>query len=234
MISPILEIKNVTVGYDGRTVLKDCSFSARSGEITLILGHNGAGKTTLLNSIDGTLPIDAGHVAFKGRRTWDSTEFAYLPQRENVFLKKSLRENLNISLLGSFTSTFKETEKELIEFLDSYFPDLSGKLDDNVGTFSGGMMQMSALARVLLVPKASMLLLDEPTLGLTNSQGKLVMSILRNFAKHKDMGIILVEHNLDIALDVADHVLILKRGEIVFDEYPSRKLSLADIKQYYF
>ena len=234
MTRTLLDVENLSAGYDGRIVLADCSFRVMPEEIILILGHNGAGKSTLLKTINGSLSPSKGLIKINGREEWNKNEFAFLPQRNNVFLEKTLRENLNIGLLGSFTANSMKTDAYLVAFLNQNFPDLTNELDNMVGTFSGGMMQMTALARVLLTPNAQILLLDEPTLGLSGEQAKIVMKMLKNVAKFQGKTIILVEHNLDIALDIADHVLIIKRGNIVFDDYPSHKLDLADIKQFYF
>lgn len=222
----------VCAGYGSLEVLRGISMECRPGEVLLVIGHNGAGKTTLLRCLAGLLSPSSGQLTVDGGPS-SPHHVAFLTQKDNVFKGKSVVRNLRIGLTGHFRSASRLQTREIIDFLEANFPDLLPRMNSPVAELSGGQQQMTALARTLLSSR-DYLLLDEPTLGLSEQQAQKVLPTIRAVAKARGRGVVVVEHNLRLAVPYSDRVIVLRRGRITL-ECPAENISeLKDIRDYYF
>ena len=209
----ILKVEKVVSGYEHMQILHQLSLEVQEGQIVSLLGPNGAGKTTLLRVIFGILPLRQGKVYFKGEDISDIPPermprlgMCYVPQEENVFPSLTIQENLE---MGAFI--LKAGCKPRMEEIYKLFPDLSNRRKSRAGELSGGMRQMLAIGRALML-NPQMLLLDEPSSGLSPL---LVDIIFERIKKLNEAGvtIFLVEQNAQ-ALQCADRAYILEGGEM--------------------
>lgn len=212
----MLEISNVRAGYGAINVLWDVSLKVARGQLTTIIGPNGAGKTTLLRAISGVQPISAGSIRFSGndisRMRADlrvRAGICQVPEGRQVFAPMSVEDNLR---LGAYTRPGHEVEGEL-ERMYALFPVLKEKRHLLAGMLSGGQQQMLAMARALM-GKPSVLLLDEPSMGLAPL---LIQEIFRIVKSLRDQGItiFLVEQNAHAALAIADVGYVMETGSIL-------------------
>ena len=211
----MLTVKNLTSYYSNIKILKDLTFSLRKGKVTCLLGRNGAGKTTTLKSIMGLVDKTEGLISFNGETISGISPhhipkkgIGYVPQGRRLFSELTVEENLEIGLL-----TRKKGEVTKNNVL-TMFPKLNERLDQISGTLSGGEQQMLALARALCI-EPSLLLLDEPTEGLQPS----MISLIRNSVlelKKQGVSILLVEQRVDAILSIADEILVIENGSIIF------------------
>ena len=212
----MLSIQNLHAGYNGMQVLQGISLQVRAGEITAIIGPNGAGKSTLLKSIFNQCEIYSGKISFKGK---DITRFpthelilegiSYVPQGRLVFSNLTVRENLE---LGAFTIREKEVVNAALKEVFQKFPFLKERENDFAFALSGGQQQMLAIARALM-QNPQLLLLDEPSLGLSP---KAMKEIFEKIIKLKKEGIaiIIVEQNAKQAVKIASKTFVLEDGKI--------------------
>jgi branched-chain amino acid transport system ATP-binding protein len=218
----ILEMKEVYANYGPVAALIDVSLSVHKGEIVTFLGANGAGKTTTLNAIYGVMPIVRGEVILYGQRINGLTPeklpakgICYVPEGVKVFAPMTITDNL---LLGSFSRRGKERKKEMernFATVFALFPILKERRKRLAGTLSGGERQMLAIARGLM-SSPSLLLLDEPSLGLAPA---LITEVMRLIAELRDKGlsVLLVEQNARASLRVADRGYVMERGKIIIE-----------------
>lgn len=211
----MLNIKNVNQYYGGSHILRDVSLEAHLGKITVILGRNGVGKTTLLKSLMGLVPIKTGAIEFDGKPVHDATPYqraragiGFVPQGREIFARLSVEENLRMGLAYKPAST--PIPAELFEL----FPVLKQMLHRRGGDLSGGQQQQLAIARALAA-KPKLLVLDEPTEGIQPSIIKDIGRVIRMLADRGDMAILLVEQYYDFAQELADHYLVMERGEVI-------------------
>ncbi len=213
----MLEFRHVYTRYGPVECLKGISLKVNEGEIVALLGANGAGKTTVLKTISGLVRPAAGEVLFKGKDISRSLPEAivrlgisHVPEGRKIFQTLGVLENLE---LGAFTRKDKEGVKKDLENIFSLFPVLKQRRSQKAGTLSGGEQQMLAIGRALM-SRPSVLLLDEPSLGLAPL---LVSAIFRMIeAVHRQgMTILLVEQNAHMALKVASRAHVLEIGQIV-------------------
>jgi len=217
----MLEVVGLTARYGKVRALAETSLSLQAGSIVTVIGANGAGKSTLLNAIMGSLPVNghaAGTVRYQGRDVggWQverrvAAGLSLVPERRELFAAMSVEDNL---LLGGFRR-YRAREKGWQTSLDevyALFPRLHERRRQHAGTLSGGERQMLALGRALMA-KPSVLMLDEPSLGLAP---RVVREIFRIIARLRQTGaaILLVEQNARAALQVADYGYVLETGEV--------------------
>lgn len=209
----MLEAKGIRSGYRGVTVIKGLDLSV-GHEVFAILGANGAGKTTLLATLARLIPLMGGEVWFQGEdlshvASWVSAArgVGYVPQEKGVFPDLTVLENLYVgAMIGK-----RSREERLAEVID-LFPDLKARRNQPAGTLSGGESRMVACARALMQdPKV--LLLDEPTAGLSPLYVDNFFERIREIHQTRDVSIILAEQNATKALEVADRVMVLTLGE---------------------
>jgi branched-chain amino acid transport system ATP-binding protein len=213
-VSPLLEVRNLSVFYSGLQVLWDVSLSVNSGEIVTILGANGAGKTTLVQSIFGLIKDRQGQVFFGGTDITGIPAYdvvtrgiSLVPEKRELFPKMTVIENLE---LGGFPRPEKAAGYEEMFAL---FPILDERKDQLAGTLSGGEQQMLAIARALMA-RPSMLVLDEPSLGLSPLLVSTVLDAVGALNK-SGLSILLVEQNVQHALEISHRGYILENGRII-------------------
>ena len=211
----MLEVRGLNQFYGGSHILRDLSFEARLGEVTVVLGRNGVGKTTLLKSLMGVVPVKTGAVTLDGRDLARDQPYervragvGYVPQGREIFGRLTVEENLRMGLATRPGSA--AIPSELFEL----FPVLKQMLGRRGGDLSGGQQQQLAIARALAAgPK--LLMLDEPTEGIQPSIIKDIGRVIRMLADRKTMAIVLVEQYYDFAAGLADQYLVMERGQIV-------------------
>jgi branched-chain amino acid transport system ATP-binding protein len=208
-----MEISGLRSGYHGVTVLKDLDFTV-GNEVFAILGANGAGKTTLLATLARIIPLMSGTIRFQGQDISHLPPYetaargiGYVPQEQGVFPDLTVGENLRV---GAMIGT-RAREERLAEVFE-LFPDLTSMQRQLAGTLSGGESRMVACGRALMQdPKV--LLLDEPTAGLSPLYVDLFMGKIRQMHETRGVAIVLAEQNATKALEVADRVMVLNLGE---------------------
>jgi len=213
----LLEVKDITVHYFKVPAVRNINLQAEDGEIVALIGSNGAGKSTTLRAISGLKQPSTGEIAFKGRRIdklpphkINALGIAMVPEGRRVFPQMTVMENL---LLGAFLRRNKdEIHKDLDETIFRHFPRLKERTNQAAGTLSGGEQQMLAMGRALM-SSPKLLLLDEPSLGLSpimcGEIGKIILNI------HKEgRTVILVEQNARLALALAHHAYVIETGDI--------------------
>ena len=211
----ILQVDGLNQYYGGSHILRNLSFEAKLGEVTVILGRNGVGKTTLLKSLMGVVPVKAGTVKLDGADLTEATSYervkrgvGYVPQGREIFGRLTVEENLRVGLATKSGSTPIPSE------LFDLFPVLKQMINRRGGDLSGGQQQQLAIARALAAgPK--LLMLDEPTEGIQPSIIKDIGRVIRMLADRGTMAIVLVEQYYDFAAELADQYLVMERGEVV-------------------
>ncbi len=211
----MLNLEGINQYYGGSHILRDVSFDAAPGEVTVILGRNGVGKTTLLKSLMGLVPVKTGTIKLDGGDITQGTSYervrqgiGYVPQGREIFGRLTVEENLRMGL------AYKPARTPIPAELFELFPVLKAMLHRRGGDLSGGQQQQLAIARALAAgPK--LLVLDEPTEGIQPSIIKDIGRVIRMLADRKTMAIVLVEQYYDFAAELADQYLVMERGEIV-------------------
>src|ERR1700759_3622920 len=216
MAQTLLKVTGLKVAYGGIQAVKGIDFEVREGELVSLIGSNGAGKTTTMKAITGTLPFLGGDIEFlgksiKGRGAWDlvGEGLVMVPEGRGVFTRMTITENLQI---GAYIRKDKAEIAPDIERVFATFPRLKERAVQLAGTMSGGEQQMLAMGRALMA-RPRVLLLDEPSLGLAPL---LVRQIFRTLAELKASGVtmLLVEQDINLALDLADRAYVLRTGEV--------------------
>ena len=211
----MLKVENLTSYYSNIKILKNLSFNLKKGKVLCLLGRNGAGKTTTLKSLMGLVDKTEGKIIFNGEKISGISAhlipqkgIGYVPQGRRLFSELTVEENLEIGLL-----TRKKGENTKNNVL-TMFPRLRERLDQISGTLSGGEQQMLALARALCI-EPSLLLLDEPTEGLQPSMISLIRKSILELKK-QGVAILLVEQRVEAILSIADEILVIENGSIVY------------------
>ncbi|MCK4270149.1 MAG: ABC transporter ATP-binding protein [Methanogenium sp.] len=228
----MLDIKNLNVLYGNLQVLWDISLNVREGEIVTIIGSNGAGKSTLVETIFGLTNSDSGKIEFNGEnlleiRTNNIVQkgLALVPEKREIFSKMTVHDNL--ALGGYMTGE----DQENFDFIYEMFPILHERTEQLAGTLSGGEQQMLAIGRSLM-SKPKMLVLDEPSLGLSPI---LVSSVLETIKKLNEKGltVLLVEQNVFHALEISDRGYVIENGKIIIEGNSADLLHNEDVKTAY-
>ncbi|PSH63391.1 ABC transporter ATP-binding protein [Phyllobacterium brassicacearum] len=236
----LLSINNVEVIFNGVIlVLRGISLNARKGKITALLGANGAGKSTTLKAIAGLLRTDDGEIT-RGSVTYDGRDVTHTPPdrkvRDGVFLvmegrgiiqDMTIRDNLR---LGAFTRPGANVETE-IEEIYRFFPRLKER-KGLAGYLSGGEQQMLAIGRAMMA-KPRLIMMDEPSMGLSPLLVKEVFGIIRRLNRELGISILLVEQNANMALKISDYGYIMENGKIVLDGSAEELLQNEDVKEFY-
>ena len=211
----MLEVHNLHQYYGGSHILRNVSVKAEIGKITVLLGRNGVGKTTLLKSLMGLVPIKSGRIEWQGQNIARNTPYerarkgiGYVPQGREIFSRLSVEDNLRMGL--SYCPARTRIPGELYEL----FPVLRQMLHRRGGDLSGGQQQQLAIARAL-APQPKILILDEPTEGIQPSIIKDIGRVIRMLADRGDMAILLCEQYYDFAEELADHYVVMERGEVI-------------------
>jgi branched-chain amino acid transport system ATP-binding protein len=217
-VSAILEISGLDAAYGEVRVLSGVSLGVEDHGITALLGANGAGKTTLLRAICNLFVRIEGEIRFAGARIdGRATEeiarlgIGHVPDGRGTFSHLTVEENLR---LGAYARRDRPGIAADFERVYSYFPRLHERRQQQAGTLSGGEQQMLAIARALMM-RPKLLLLDEPSFGLAPVVVQEIFRILAAINKEQGTGMLLVEQNASIALDLADHAFLLETGRII-------------------
>ncbi len=215
----MLKVEGINQYYGGSHILRNLSFEARLGEVTVVLGRNGVGKTTLLKSLMGVVPVKTGSIHLDGVPITTDTPYervrkgvGYVPQGREIFGRLTVEENLRMGL------AYKSGSTPIPPELFDLFPVLKQMINRRGGDLSGGQQQQLAIARALAAgPK--LLILDEPTEGIQPSIIKDIGRVIRMLADRgmngQKMAVVLVEQFYDFAAELADQYLVMERGEIV-------------------
>jgi branched-chain amino acid transport system ATP-binding protein len=216
-------------------VLQDVGLDVNKGEIVCLIGRNGAGKTTTLKSIIGLLDKTRGRVTFKGEEMLGQAAhrrfargLAYVPEERRIVQGLSVRENLRLGLVAS---PLKAQETALIDEIATIFPRLAERLDQEAVTMSGGEQQMLAIARAM-ISKPDLIMLDEPSEGIMPVLVDEMFELFRNM-KQQGTTILLVEQNVELALDIADRAYVLDQGSVVHHDTAKALLADDEIKERY-
>jgi branched-chain amino acid transport system ATP-binding protein len=216
-VSAILELRRVGAAYGPTQILEGVDLAVEERGITALLGANGAGKTTTLRAICNLMVRVSGEIRFAGERidgkaTEDIVRLgvAHVPDGRGTFLDLSVEENLR---LGAYTRRDKGVAADF-ERLYGHFPRLQERRRQQAGTLSGGEQQMLAISRALML-RPKLLLLDEPSFGLAPLIVEEIFRILRAINRDDGVGMLLVEQNANLALELADHAYLLETGRIV-------------------
>jgi branched-chain amino acid transport system ATP-binding protein len=214
MTDAVLEISRLSVSYGGIQAVKGIDLVVRSGELIALIGANGAGKTTTLKAITGGLPMVAGDIAFlgssiKGRSPYQlvGKGLAMVPEGRGVFARMTIVENLQ---MGAFTRSDKAGIQADLDRMFETFPRLAERAKQYAGTMSGGEQQMLAMARALM-SRPKLLLLDEPSMGLSPLMVEKVFEVIRSVSA-QGMTLLLVEQNAKLALEAADRGYVMDSG----------------------
>ena len=230
----LLKVEDMHVYYGNIHAIKGVSFEVNEGEIVTLIGANGAGKSTTLNTIAGLLRPREGSIAFEGKNLAGipahkliSLGMALCPEGRRIFQQMTVRENLE---MGGYTRQATEIEGSM-ENVFSRFPRLKEREKQVAGTLSGGEQQMLAMGRALM-SNASMLMLDEPSMGLSPLLVQEIFDIIRNIHE-EGMTILLVEQNAQMALSVADRAYVLETGRVVMDGTGAELLTNERVRSAY-
>ena len=231
----MLTIKDLEVYYGVIQAIKGVSFEVNQGEVIALIGANGAGKTTILHTITGLLAPKNGSVVFEGKELTKmpahkivSLGMAHVPEGRRVFADLSVYENLR---MGAYTRKDRKEIEETLEKVYQRFPRLKERRNQMAGTLSGGEQQMLAMGRALM-SKPKILLMDEPSMGLSPIMVNEIFSIIQEVS---DSGttVLLVEQNAKKALSIADRGYVLETGNIVLEGKASDLLNNESIKKAY-
>ncbi len=215
----MLTLTSLTAGYGPVTALEDVSLTAREGEITAVLGANGAGKTTLLRTVSGLHRPRSGTIDFDGTRLESVAAekmprlgLAHVPEGRGVITELTVEENLRLGGLGRGGRVSASD----LERVNDLFPILGDRSAALASTLSGGERQMLVIGRALMA-RPTMLLLDEPSLGLAPRIVAQIFGLVRTLVREEGLSVLLVEQNARSALSVADHGVVLNLGRVVAD-----------------
>ena len=236
MTDPILKLLNVESAYGPIKAIRGVSLQVEPGRIATVLGSNGAGKSTILKTISGIIDPRKGTVELKGRDiTARDPAFivqqglSHVPEGREVFPLLSVRDNL---LMGAYTRADRDGVARDMEQVFGYFPILRERAAQDAGLLSGGQQQMLAISRALMA-KPDLILLDEPSLGLSPKLTKEIFEIVVRINRERGTTILLVEQNANMALNAADYGYVLENGRIVMEDTCARLREKEDIKEVY-
>lgn len=232
----VLSVENIETYYGPIQAVKGLSIEVKEGALVTLLGANGAGKSSTLKTISGILEPDKGRVLLKGQ---DITGFrpdrvaaqgiAHVPEGREVFPFLSVRENL---LMGAYLRADKDAVERDIEAVYDYFPILRERADQRAVLLSGGQQQMLAIGRALL-SSPSIMLLDEPSLGLSPLLVQEIFAIITRLNRERGVTMLLVEQNASVALEHADYGYVLELGRIVMDGPCTELVKSKDVQEFY-
>jgi urea transport system ATP-binding protein len=211
----MLKVAHLNQYYGGSHILRDVGFEVPAGKCTALLGRNGVGKTTLLKCLMGLTPTRSGSIEWNGRQIESLPVYAraaqglgYVPQGREIFPRLTVQENLRMGL------STRERGAEVPPYIFEMFPVLSSMLDRRGGDLSGGQQQQLAIGRALAM-QPKLLILDEPTEGIQPSIIKEIERVIRRLVEAGEMAILLCEQYYDFARALADHYVVMSRGEVV-------------------
>lgn len=232
----VLRLANVESSYGQVKAIRGISLGVARGEVVTVLGSNGAGKTTILKTISGILDPDKGEILYDGRSIVGEDlsvivrrGISHVPEGREVFPLLSVRDNL---LMGAYTRSDRDAVARDLEMVYGYFPILKERAQQNAGLLSGGQQQMLAISRALMADP-QIVLLDEPSLGLSPKLTKEIFEIVVRINRERGTTILVVEQNANMALNAADYGYVLENGRIVMEDTCAALREKDDIKEFY-
>ena len=231
----LLELTNIETYYGPIMAIRGVSLSVTEGAISVLLGANGAGKTTVLKTISGAMEPQKGRVTFNGvdiqGKDPDQTArmgIGHVPEGREVFPFLTVDENLQMGAYSRKDAAVK-TDKDMVY---SYFPVLADKANQQAAYLSGGQQQMLAIGRALML-RPTLMLLDEPSLGLSPRLVSDIAEIIQRVNKEQQVTILLVEQNAKMALDIGDYGYVMEVGRIVMEDTCEQLKQASDIQEFY-
>jgi len=232
----MLDIEGISAGYGKILAITDVTMKVNEGEIVVLLGANGAGKSTLLRTISGAIKPKKGSILFgekhiEGKKPHKIVKrgIVHVEEGRGILTRMSVRENLE---MGAYLRSDKEGIQADMERVYQKFPRIKERLNQNAGTLSGGEQQMLAIGRaVMAVPK--LLIMDEPSLGLSPNFVELIIDAIREFRDNDGYTILLVEQNANKALAIADRGYVLETGRIVLEGTAGDLLNNEELQRAY-
>lgn len=234
--SVVLRVDNLESYYGPIMAIRGASLEVREGQIVTVLGANGAGKTTLLKTISGVMDPEKGTVKLEGEEI-QGTEpdrvvqkrMVHVPEGREIFPLLTVAENI---AMGAFTRDDKAEIANDIEMVYSYFPILKERASQAAGTLSGGQQQMLAIGRGLMA-RPRIMLLDEPSLGLSPLLTEEIFAIIKRLNTEQNVTMMLVEQNAAVALGVADYGYVMELGRIVMADDAATLAASKDVQEFY-
>ena len=234
-MSNLLEIRNLETYYGPVMAIRGVSMDVPAGKIVSLLGANGAGKTTVLKTISGAMDPQKGSVTYDGEEIqgrdpdWIARKgIAHVPEGREVFPFLNVDDNLR---MGAFSRRDGEIQQDL-EMVYEYFPVLKTLIKAQAVNLSGGQQQMLAIGRALML-RPKLMLLDEPSLGLSPRLVHEISEIIRRLNSEQQVTVLLVEQNAKMALDVGDYGYVMEVGRIVMEDPCERLKQATDIQEFY-
>jgi len=236
MDKTILKLANVESAYGPIKAIRGVSLEVTQGQIATVLGSNGAGKTTILKTISGIIDPRRGSIEFNGHdiTAHDPADIvqrglSHVPEGREVFPLLSVHDNL---LMGAYTRKDRDQVARDIETVYGYFPILRERTAQDAGLLSGGQQQMLAISRAIMAAP-QLILLDEPSLGLSPRLTKEIFEIVVRINRERGTSMLLVEQNANMALNAADSGYVLENGRIVMHDTCAALREKDDIKEFY-
>jgi len=230
----LLEVKDLTVYYDGALALSSVSLRVEDGKFISVVGPNGAGKTTLLRAISGLVELDSGTITFDGERIDKLPVYkivkkgiVHCPERRRIFSEMTVLENLK---MGAYLRKDKEIAKDM-ETCFELFPVLKERSDQEARTLSGGEQQMLAIARALM-SRPKLLLIDEPSLGLAPMLKDKMFDAIKKI-QLSGVTVLLVEQDVSVALGISDRIYVIAHGRIVTEGTREQLMKDRDVREIY-
>jgi len=233
---PVLKLQNVESAYGPIKAIRGVSLQVSQSRIVTVLGSNGAGKTTILKTISGIIDPRRGSITFRGENITAKDPahivgrgLSHVPEGREVFPLLSVRDNL---MMGAYTRSDRDAIARDLEAVYAYFPILRERADQDAGLLSGGQQQMLAISRAIMAaPK--LVLLDEPSLGLSPKLTKEIFEIVVRINRERGTTMLLVEQNANMALNAADYGYVLENGRIVMEDACAALREKEDIREFY-
>lgn len=232
----MLEIENLTVGYGSITALHGISLKVEPGQIVTLIGANGAGKSTTLRAISGLIPVRSGRIRYEGRDIGNQPAhqivalgLSHVPEGRMVFSNLTVMENL---FMGAYLRKDKKNFPADFEYIFSIFPRLKERQKQAAGTLSGGEQQMLAIGRALM-SKPKCLMLDEPSLGIAPLLVQTIFKKIVEINKELGLGILLIEQNANLALEVSHRGYVLETGKILLSDESAALRSNEAVRKAY-
>ncbi|HEU0199677.1 MAG TPA: ABC transporter ATP-binding protein [Burkholderiaceae bacterium] len=236
MSDVILKLTNVEAAYGPVRAIRGVSLEVKRGTIVTVLGANGAGKSTVLKTISGILNLQKGTIHFENEpiHNMDPADIVrrgicHVPEGREVFPLLSVHDNLK---MGAYTRSDRDGIARDIETVFGYFPNLRMRAQQEAGRMSGGEQQMLAISRALM-GRPKLMLLDEPSLGLSPKLTQEIFRIIQRINREQGTTILLVEQNAHIALATADYGYVLEVGRIVLEDTCPHLREREDVKEFY-
>ncbi|HLX72099.1 MAG TPA: ABC transporter ATP-binding protein [Verrucomicrobiae bacterium] len=232
----MLELKNLSVSYGAINALQGISLQIQDGDIVTLIGANGAGKTTTLKTISGVLAARSGEILYGGRNIANlkphqivKLGISHVPEGRMIFANLTVHENL---MMGAFLQRDKSLVRKEVDFVFAMFPRLKEREAQIAGTLSGGEQQMLAIGRALM-SQPKFLMMDEPSLGIAPLLVKTIFEKIVEINRERRIGILLVEQNANLALEISNYGYVLETGRIILQDTSAALRQNPQVKSAY-